>query len=218
MDKISQFTRYPGALSVEFQWGQPQQLLFPQCRYKELFCPWRFKRGGHSAGSSICWQGEGETHLFVCCGTSNAVVLTKRIKVSLSGLQLRGLGGRMWALEYSSDLLSPWTRKEVSVIGGEIEETSHWTRELARELGHKGLKFPRCVLPVIQWGLGTCINAWWWDIHWKLLLGLQRQESSWHVTQGVGSRVRVGNRQPCFWFVTLNCVWQEKNHTNRSVK
>lgn len=32
VDKISQFTRCPGALSVEFQWGQPQQLLFPQCR------------------------------------------------------------------------------------------------------------------------------------------------------------------------------------------
>lgn len=51
-------------------------------------------------------------------------------------------------MEYSSELLSPWARKEVSIIGSEIWETSHCTRELACELGDVGLKFCAPSYPV----------------------------------------------------------------------
>lgn len=54
-----------------------------------------FEWHSFSVPTYVCWQGERETHLFICCGTSNALVLTKRIKVCL-WLQFRGLSGRMW--------------------------------------------------------------------------------------------------------------------------
>lgn len=42
-----------------------------------------FEWHGFSVPTYVRGQGERETHLFICCETSNALVLTKRIKVSL---------------------------------------------------------------------------------------------------------------------------------------
>lgn len=74
LGRVLQFTRFPGALWVEFRWGQPQQLLSPPCRYQKIFPLFRIGLGSSRVCYSMMWLQHIAMHVAVARGRGNACV------------------------------------------------------------------------------------------------------------------------------------------------